>query len=168
MTVLNREVEDIQNPSLGGMILWRFIVGYRRGQENDENVPLPLLFLVLPTILHSDTEEYVKSTNKGSGLRYFAEKFSESRNSHSDILASIHSRALKMRDLTAKSIGIGISAGLFIVDVQSGTVRPLTESEPKQGVERSVARLFSSGEKLGEWCSKVTMLEVSNILKVVF
>jgi len=168
MSSLNKEIRNVQNPALGAMLLWRFVVGYSDGSDIAAHVPLPLMFIDLPIMLHKDTVAFVTSTNKPTGLRGFVNKFNESRTSKSDLITSIHQRALQMRELTSKSLALALSANLIAIDAKTGLVAALSISTPKFDVAGSVRELLRGSEKIGYWCSKLTMHEISVILKVVF
>jgi len=79
MNLLGKETRNVQNPALGGFLIWRFVVGYVAGNEGLRSVPLPLVFVVLPVLFHKETAKFAASTNKSSGLRKFAHKFGESK-----------------------------------------------------------------------------------------
>ena len=168
MPKLNRETRLMQNRALGAMLLWRFIVGYEDSSETREATPLPLLFVVLPILLHEETAVLVRKTQKASGLRFFADKFRESKVSASDLIPAIHQRALDMRMLSSESIMTAVATGLVSVDCDSGGAVHITSSAPKAGIPASIDRLLKSAEKLGAWCSQVSLHEVSAILRVGF
>lgn len=168
MHILSRETERVQNPALGSMILWRFAVGYQRGSGEDSPTPIPLLFIVLPIILHEETARLVKSTQERSGLRSFAGKFSSSAISKSDLLFAIHRRALDMRQLTTESLAIALSSGLISIYDDTGCAVPLSSSPVRAGIPSSVSKMLKSAEKIGVWCSQISLHEISVILKVGF
>lgn len=168
MGVLNKETRNTQNPALGALLIWRFIVGYKDGSGVATHTPLPLLFTVLPIMLHRDTVSFISSTLKSSGLRTFTNKFNESKTSKNDLILSIHQRALTMRNLTAKSISLAVSADLIKIDSTTALAFPLSSSSPKLNIADSIKDLMKGSEKLGYWCSKLTLHEVSLALKVSF
>src|SRR5262245_43605485 len=51
MSVLSQEVWQVQNPAVGAVLLWRFVVGYQQARDDASSCPLPLVFIVLPTLL---------------------------------------------------------------------------------------------------------------------
>ena len=59
MSLLSQEVHFTQNPALGAALLWRFSVGFNESHPVRGFAPLPLLFVVLPTILHQETAEQI-------------------------------------------------------------------------------------------------------------
>jgi hypothetical protein len=71
-------------------------------------MPLPLSFLVLPIVLHASTYAQVAGTMKKSGLRYFADKFGQAKNSQSDLVLAIQNRAISLRPTTFESLGIAV------------------------------------------------------------
>ncbi|MCL6606132.1 MAG: DUF6521 family protein [Paenibacillus sp.] len=168
MSVLGKEVENIQNPALGATILWRFISSYYSEKADDGGVPIPLLYIILSMIYHTETLEVILSTNKSSGLRMFADKFYVSKTSKSDVLLSIHTRSLEFKELTTDSIRVGLASKLFGMISSEGKMFPLSKAPPKSGIPDSIKSMHKASEKLGDWCANLTLHEISTILKVRF
>lgn len=168
MSVLNKETRNIQNPALGAAALWRFTAGYAEGSRVENPTPIPLLFLVLPIAFHQETAKFVTSTQRLSGLRGFVNKFADSRNAKNDLILSLHSRSLTMRRLTTQSLSLAISSKLIALDAERGVAFPLSTTPAKTGIPQSVRSMLSGVEKLGFWCSQVSLHEISIILKVAF
>jgi|SRR5271157_5409363 len=169
MASLSKQVEEIQNPALGAVLLASYVRGYFDAHPTHASAPLPTLFIVLPILLHKETAEVVKGTQKGSGLRAFADKFSASSVAKSDLILSIQSRAYSMRDLTAESISIMLRTGLASIDVSTATMTP-RDVPPggEKGLSSSIKLLVRSSLKLGAWLSAVSLYEAGLTLKVVF
>jgi hypothetical protein len=165
---LNRETRNVQNEAIGAVLLWRFTVGYEQGSEVNNPAPLPLLFVVLPILLHEETFQQVKSTQARSGLRGFAEKFAESKTSKEDLVLAIQSRASEMRLLTAQSLTLAMSSNLVGLDCGQSAVVALTSTAMRFGVPESVRLMMRGAEKLGQWCSTLSIYEISIILKMRF
>jgi len=166
MNGLTREVRNIQNPALGAGMVWRFACGYVDSHPTHAAVPLPLLFLALPITLHEQTEEFVNNTQKSSGLRVFAAKFSKAENSKQDLLLAVHDRILALRELSLESIRLTLATRLLYLDVAS--VIPLSHTQAVAGIPPDVRRLMKTAEKLGGWCGVLTMHEIAATLKVRF
>jgi hypothetical protein len=166
-STLGRETRNVQNPALGAAVIWRFIVGYTEGSKTASPAPLPLLFLVLPLIFRQDFAELIERTRRSSGLRAFVDKFNEGKTSKNDLIAGLQARTNTFRDLTSRSLGVGISSSLFQID-RDGHVFSLSQTEPRAGIALSVKKLLKSSEKLGYWCGQLTLHEVTLILKVSF
>ncbi len=167
MSVLKKEIRMVQNPALGSMLLWRFTCGYDENPTK-EPVPFPLLFIVLPMIFQEDIYGLIKATQKGTGLRGFADKFSQSKVSKHDILLNIHDRAMDLRSLTLESLRLSLSSKLMVIDVKDGTVFPISTTPPKLNIPVSIKDMLRASEKLGHWCAQLSIHEISIILKVVF
>lgn len=168
MTILNQETRNIQNPALGAMLLWCFTTGYAKGSEASSPTPLPLLFIVLPIMLHQETAQFITSTQQRSGLRTFAAKFAEQKTSKNDLLLAIHERSIKMRNLSMNSLRQAIASKLILIDSTEGVAISISKTQPKTGIPKSVGSMIRGAEKLGSWCSELTLHEVSVILKVRF
>lgn len=167
MPALSQEFRNVQNPALGAVLLWRFACGYINAHRTKEPLPLPLLFMALPMLLNKQIEEFLTSTRTSSGLRAFATKFGESRLSKQDVLLSIHDRVMQNRAFTMDSLGVAVGTRLLSL-TPSGGVIALTTSEAKSGVPNEVRTLMANAQKLGSWCSNLTLHEVSTTLKLRF
>lgn len=162
---LNREVRAVQNPALGAMLLWRCCAGYSSAHERAQPAPLPLLFLVLPMLLHKDTAELVMSTQRASGLRKFVEKFQLAAQSKTDLLLAIGPRAQAMRKLTGDSLGLAVVSNLVTVD-RDGRVIAVSETPATAGIPLSIRPLLGAAEKLGTWFAQVSEYETALLLQV--
>ncbi len=167
MSTLTEEVRHVQNPALGGVLIWRFACGYTNHHKTTAPPPLPLVFVVLPILFHSETLDVLKRTNRPSGLHGFADKFSRSDEAKGDILLGIHTRATAWRKLTRESLQLGLLCRLITISSANGTVIPLSNASPS-GVPASISPLIANAEKLGEWCGDLTLFEIGSILKVGF
>ncbi|MCP4347376.1 MAG: hypothetical protein GY795_17865 [Desulfobacterales bacterium] len=168
MSILSQEVRNIQNSALGALLLWRFTYGYERGSGISSPTPFPLIFIVLPVVMHEETFQLVNSTQEVSGLRKFSGKFSESKHKKRDVLLSLHDRCKNMRKLSMESLSLAISSKLISIDKETAHVISLSSSNPKAGIPNTVRPMVRCAERLGVWCSNVSLHEVSVILKVVF
>ncbi len=68
----------------------------------------------------------IKSTQKKSGLSKVSEKLFNGRKN--DQLYYVHNAAGQQKQISLSSINVGISAKLFVVDMKSALVFPLTQS----------------------------------------
>lgn len=165
MSSLTREVRIVQNAALGGTLLWRFAVGYSEANPTHSPAPFPLSFLVLPIAFHEDTLELVSSTRTDTGLHAFVDKFSRSENQKADLLLSIHSRVVTMRALSWRSLCLSIERRLIAIDTKQAAIVALSRTSPGN-VPASVRPLLNGAEKLGTWCSRLSLLEICSVLKV--
>jgi hypothetical protein len=166
VSALTKEVRNIQNPALGAGLLWRYVCGYVGTHPSRDPAPLPLLFVVLPIILHEQTENFVQNTQRASGLRTFAAKFARSENSKQDLLLAIHDRMITLRTLTLESFRLALSTRLLHLD--GASVIPLSETQAVAGIPPDVRRLMRNADKIGSWCGLLTIHEIAVSLKVRF
>lgn len=160
--MINKEVYYVQNPAIGSAILWRFSCGYYKSQS--KAVPFPLLFIVLPIIFREDLRVVITSTQKRSGLSKVSEKLFKEKTTNE--LYTINNTAIELRPLTLDSIRIGIACGLLAVNYKTAEVYPLVETSKRMSVE--VNKLLDASEKLGIWCSEMSLMEICKWLKVRF
>ncbi|KVU58881.1 three component ABC system middle component [Burkholderia cepacia] len=162
--MLAREAQNIQNPALGAAIVWRFCCGYVESHPESASPQLPLLFLVLPVVLHRATAELLRRTRQSSGLRAFATKFGDSQVSKQDLLLQVHERAVRWRELTLQSVELA-AAGHLVQLSHDGEVSPLSRTRAR-GLPDDVKQLMADAEKLGAWCGQLTLHEITTTLKV--
>lgn len=153
------EVEKVQNPALGALLLWEYGRRYQN-QLSGEPSHLLLYFLILPICLHHITLNEAIGTLEKSGLGKFCEKFNLNR----EELLAIHERSIKLRSLTLNSIAFGIRAGLFNVEYSSGRLIALEKSPPSPPA--SVKPLYKVAVKLGAWFQAVDNVSIFKALKV--
>ncbi len=168
MSALDREVNAVQNPALGAVVLWRFACGYQFASQLGEPAPLPVIFLVLPVLFDEDMSEMVAGTQVRSGLRVFVAKFSEARTSKGDVVFSLENRSRIFRQLTADSLRIAVGSGLVSVDPSRAGIFPTSTTFPKAGIPETLRPLLRSSEKFGKWLGELTLYEIGLVLKVAF
>lgn len=167
MSVLSREVNAVQNEALAAVLLWRFCVAYGTARLAPATTPVPVLFVVLPLLFDEETATVIASTKKGSGLRFFAAKFADSRHSKTDVLLSLERRATSLRPQTLEALGHAVKARLLHLDTSSGEIAALSEA-PAFSLPEAVRPLVRSAEKLGAWSGPLSMFELSTTLQVEF
>jgi hypothetical protein len=161
---LDAEVRNVQNAAFGAVILAAFVQGFYDADNRKEGVPLPYLFLVLPIVLHSDI--YCLLSGTSASLRHMAEKFVSSEYAGTDLLLSLNSSALRLRGLTAESLGVLFLTGFGQMDSRKARVLPRKTREfsgrPDIPTEAKESR------KLGKWFAQLSAFEIGSILKVTF
>ena len=164
MSKQDLDVMYVQNPALGAALLWRFTCGYYSNENRP--VPFPLLFVVLPIVFRQDLCSVIKSTQRASGLSKVSEKlFSGKLN---DSIHYINNTAIQIRELTLDAFNIAVEANLVSLSTQNAVVFPLTTTIRKYTPKGDCKSMLAAAEKLGTWCSELTLLEVSKWLKVRF
>ena len=164
MNFLDRDVMYVQNPAIGAVLLWRFVCGYYSNENRP--VPFPLIFLVLPIGFRQDLCNIIKSTQKASGLSKVSEKlFSGKQN---DSIHYVNNTAIQMRELSLEAFNIAVEANLVALSAENATVFPLVTSFHKYIPKGNCKDMITATEKLGVWCSELTLLEITKWLKVRF
>ncbi len=160
--MIDKEVYLVQNPALGAAILWKFIRGYY--EKEQKAVPFPLLFFVLPIIFRNDLCDVISRTQQKSGLSKISEKLFNQKATNE--IYTINNVAILLRQLTLKSIQIGIASGLFSIDYKTALVNPISKS--KKAMSADINNMLKAAEKLGTWCSEMSINELCKWLKVRF
>ena len=73
-----------------------------------------------------------------------------------------------MRELTLEAFNIAVEANLVSLSTENAAVFPLTTTIRKYTPKGDCKSMLAAAEKLGIWCSGLTLLEVSKWLKVRF
>lgn len=166
MSKLIKEFYNVQNPALGAYLISRFTVGYIN--ENQSLVPFPLLFIVLPMIFRSDIVDFIASTHKTSGLRYFVEKFTEKKYLKNDLIIQINKQSQEYKILTMESLRVAMANDLVTLQDDIYFL-PLEENIKKFKTNSGeLEKMIKAAEKLGAWCARLSLAEISQILKVRF
>ena len=140
---LVKEFYNIQNPALSAYLLSRFSLGYM--EENQDMAPMPLLFIVLPMMYKKEIVDFIASTQKKSGLRFFADKFTEKKNSNKDLILQIQNTSQRYKVMTLEAIGIGMSGKLF--EIQKDAYRKtLTIQIDRLSISKWLNELISQNE----------------------
>lgn len=158
------EIEIIQNPALGSLLMWEFGKGFQ--SETEQPASLLHYFLVLPLLLHNSTQKLIVGTRRSSGLLLFAAKLSEER----EQLIAVHERALVLRSLSLTSVAFGISYRLLSLDYATATLRAngLPAGLKKLSAPERIRPMCGAAEKLGYWFSKVQLAQIALTLAVAF
>lgn len=124
------------------------------------------MFVVLPICFRQDLCALIKGTQKASGLSKVSEKlFSCKQN---DSIYYVNTVAIQMRNLTLEAFNIAVEANFVVLSAETATVLPMVTTFCKYAPKGNCKDMMAAAEKLGAWCSKLTLLEVSKWLKVRF
>lgn len=160
MITMSDEIDLIQNPAIGSIIIWKFLFGYgtKLNYENFE-----ILFIVLLIIFNQEMRSYINSTREASGLTKVVEKMMTDKKI--DIVYQISKNAEQMKELTLESIQIGLTTDLFLID-EKMNIETQNIKIPK--LSKKTEDILKISEKIGVWFSKLNVLEIEKILKVRF
>jgi hypothetical protein len=158
-SVMLSEIDRVQNPSFGALLLWTFGRSYQE-TFTEASANFLTYFLVLPICLHKPTLDVANSTMASSGIGKFCEKLGHER----EELFAVHSRCLKLRELSLNSIAFGVRAGLLSVAYGAGTLRAYDRSQPK--LAERIRPHVKGANKLGAWFRELDEVQVFRALKV--
>jgi hypothetical protein len=159
---LIQEIEAIQNPALGAVLLWKFCLGYSPPKGERQPVPFLLLFLVLPLCLQEEARSAVLKTRKSSGLRLFELNLREGQH---DRVLSVQSRVDAWRNLTLRSLAMAHQRGLIQLHAGTASVEWVLDDEKPTSAE-AIVSLVVAAERLGAWFSEAPVGEVLSVLRV--
>lgn len=168
MTRLGQEVWDMQNPALGAALMWRFVMAHRESAPPGEGCVLPIAFLVLPVVLHADSAELVRGTQRRSGLRVFADKFRSTPGLGMDALLGLQRRVIEMRAVSQGALQLAMGGALLRCDLEAATVRVARVQAMPGKWPAEVRRLGGLAEKFGRWCGELSVFEVASTLLIRF
>jgi hypothetical protein len=153
------EIDLVYNPSIGGFLVWRASSGSLA--ENGRAFSIPLAFLVLPLLLHWQSNELIGSTNKSSGLTLYGNKLG----AHQEDLLAVHQRALLMRQLSLDSILMAQACQMLAIDSANASLLPLDAPAPTP-LSELVRKLGMNAEKLGCWFARHDLPQIAATLRV--
>lgn len=156
------EAEIVQNPALGAALLWMFSLAYAKACDGP-GVPMPVMFIVLPILLDEHTRDVASTTRTNSGLNKFSLKLLTKK----EDLLSIHSRMLRLRMLTLKSLSLAIAKGLLEIEVSNALVRTKRTSRGHSFPDE-LNEFFKVANRLGGWCGRVQLTDIQTFLRVSF
>lgn len=163
MKLVLNEVQLIQNPALGAHLLHEFALGFSPPSKEPIGIPMPLLFLVLPLVMHEHTCAIILSTQSNSGMRLFQHKFQTKK--EKDRLLDFQLRAIETRPLSLRSLGVAISCGLLALATETGHVWAVS-SKGYKSPSKAVENLGKAANRLGNWCGNLPLHEITTLLRV--
>lgn len=156
-------VNTIQNPALGALAIWQFVVGYTKSNENE--TPLDYIYTVLPLVSNSEMRDVICHT-KG-GLLAYRTKLSKS--DKSNVIISAISMIPQMYELTSYSLEIAISCSLIKCDGNPLFFTPKLKNPPNTLSLSEIEKEYKTAAKrLGARMSQMSRAEISSILGVKF
>ena len=137
-----REVAYLLNPAFCGEVIRRCIETYQ--QTAQQSMPVPLLFLILPIVLHRSTRETMPRTARGHMYSWLQE------NPH--VKVGFVQRARNLLRVSREAQAFLMQFNALTVDGQAGLAvarrRRIRIPELEQG---EVLDCFKKAELLGKW-----------------
>jgi hypothetical protein len=175
--VMIEEEALILNPLLGARAMWQCAKEYQNCHGEKLGAPIPLLFLVLPLVLHEDTEDLIKRMKSTSGLAYALHHPSKVEGSRkiqgANILLGLRDRCADYTALNWDSLNMAVSSSLlikhsatnegFICFEAKGASLP-TKIRPVTGSQMS--NIVGAAKRLGAWFAKQDVATSLSLLKI--
>lgn len=135
------EVANLLNPAFCSVLLYEAIKGY--GQETDKHMPYPLLFLILPMVLHKHTRELLP--------RSVATKFHAWLEGNQHLKVCFAARTKQMVQYTKEALIFGVKKGIFYFDENNDLVIASKLRKPKWEITSEVSHCHRRSLFLGRW-----------------
>lgn len=150
------EVANLLNPAFCSVVLHNAIKGYQSQQEL--GMPFPLIFIILPFVLHPKTRDALPSTTTKNFYSWLQEN-------HQTYIGFSH-RAKNLVLHTKESITFGIKQQIFQVNNDGRiilVIRRRTVRNPAKiwSKESDAYQCYSKAHFVGKWLTKIN--DVSNI-----
>jgi hypothetical protein len=144
------EVANLFNPAFCAVLLQSSIRGFQ--SQREEGMPYPLLFLVLPIVLHSYTRETLpKST---------ATKMHVWLQEHPEVRIGFVERSRNLVPYTKEALIFGTRTGIMTIGAD-GTFKRVPRVLRNPAAESDLAHLVKRTEFVGKWFAQFE--EPSNI-----
>ncbi len=144
------EVANLFNPAFCAVLLQSSIKGFQ--SQQDRGMPYPLLFLVLPIVLHSYTREILpKST---------ATKMHVWLQEHPEVRIGFVERSRNLVPYTKEALIFGVRTGIIAVG-SDGSFTRVQRVLKTPGTDSYIDRLVKRTDFLGRWLTQIE--EPSNI-----
>ena len=137
-----REVAYLLNPAFCGEVIRRCIEAYQ--QTSRQSMPFPLLFLILPIVLHKSTRETMPRTARGHMYSWLQE------NPH--IKVGFAQRARNLLQVSKETQAFLMQFNTLTVDVQAELSVSRRRRPRIPALEQGeVSDCFKKAELLGKW-----------------
>ncbi len=157
------EVELIQNPALGALAIWSFVLGYH-GKETQGVAPFYATFLVLPLIANSAFRSVINSTR--TSLYRMKTKMLEDGLGSNFLL--LRETTPLLYELSSESIGVALSTNLIKYDDSNYGFTPSRKTIPTSSLLSDKEQEYARASKtLGRWMSQMSLWEICSTLGVV-
>ena len=156
----SKAVSTIQNPALGAILIWRFVIGYA---EEDCVAPLEMVYIVLPVVFEETMRAAINGTK--SGLVKCHVKLHS--NMADSALLRVAEAAPMLYGLTSESIASALACGLVSLDAKDAKLRVARKTMPSQIKMSSIEKdCMRAARKLGKWVANLSKDEIEALLGV--
>lgn len=144
------EIAYLLNPAFCGAILRRCIQRYQKESPTNATFPYPVVFLVLPIVLHQKTRASIPKHSKEQ-LHIWLQT-----NPH--IRIGLAERAKQLVPITKESLSFLLQAGALKIDTETGGLRLVPRyrqpSRDKSREDEEIDDCYKKAETLGRWFAR--------------
>ncbi|AFS81138.1 hypothetical protein NKOR_06285 [Candidatus Nitrosopumilus koreensis AR1] len=146
----SREIFNLFNPAFCAEILRRCVKKYTK--YSTRPMPFPLLFLILPLVLHKETREKIEYGSR--------QNFSNWLNMNSEILIHFHKIAKDLVPVTKNSFWFLLEQNQISLDNNASiTVLNYQINDTIDDVHDEKTECFKKAETIGRWFAKTRKIE---------
>lgn len=137
-----RDVAYLLNPAFCGEMMRRCIKAYQ--QKARRPMPFPLLFLILPIILHKSTRELMPRTARGRMYSWLQ--------ANPQVKVGFAQRARTLLSTSKETLAFMMQFGVLTVDIDAMLSVPVKSPRGIRKLESGeVSDCFKGAELLGKW-----------------
>ena len=156
------EQQVVQNPGLGAEALWHAVREAYEAKNRAEGMSLLLAFIVLPLAFHKRSANALASKAKPGAL-YKAVA------SDREITLGLQERMQALSDRTLKSLSIGFSTGLLLLDFdEEPQLIPDKKTPPVVHVTEEVKTLLAAAKRVGQAIGELPKAQIATHLNIRF
>ena len=143
------EVRYLLNPAFCGRIIYSAILKYYKCSE--QSFPLPLIYLILPLVLHKNTRELIHSRTA----------FTNWIQKNPKVLIGFSRRAREMVDITNEAIEYLLQAKYILINSNGEFIinTELKQMSKTKFTNAEVKECISKAEHVGKWFANTVKIE---------
>jgi hypothetical protein len=145
------EVANLLNPAFCTILLQNAVRGYQ--SQKSEGMPSPLIFLILPLVLHPKTTETLPNTIKKGFHSWLKD--------NPEVIVGFSTRAENLIPHTKEALAFGIKSKIFEIS-DAGDIAVAKHKILRKTMLREIwtkksesYRCYSSAKFIGKWLSKI-------------
>ena len=142
------EVAFLFNPAFCGRLLYMAIKTYNG--QTDTSFPVPLIYLVLPLVLHKETRKLIDSRTQ---LHLWIQKYPQ-------LLIDFPERTKGLIEITNESLEFLLQTGVIYV-TKNGNLELNNASKISEGkfVDDEISECIRKSKQIGKWFAKAGKVE---------
>jgi len=158
---LETETELVQNPVLGGIIIWSFVNAYDRQLHYQRGPQLPFLLPILPMAFHQETVRSLQGRQREGGLDL---ALTENRT----LTLDLQERMESMLSQSMRALNLSLASKLISYDRVSGQLRSERRTPPFNFESLDLRQMMRTANRLGYWFSTISPERICFSLRIRF